>query len=144
MKKLKRMATNMFHLFPGIAVQKILEIFDFGSQFINWVACSMTQIFINTCIFRQSKIALLCYFLFLLLQFMVAHQHITTNQEQLPQTSYQLGSSTIISLYSHVILLSFSFNNCSYFVMGVHFIKDLTEWLNLYLNSTYCYILNFF
>ena len=33
--------------------------------------------------------------------------------------------------------LSFSFNNCSYFATSLHFIKDLTEWLN-YLNSTYC------
>ena len=26
--------------------------------------------------------------------------------------------------------------------MGVHFIRDLTKWLNLYSNSPYCYILN--
>ena len=50
---------------------------------------------------------------------MVAHQHIATNREQLPQTYYQLGSSQIIVLYSHVVSLSFSFNNCSDFATGV-------------------------
>ena len=60
MKKLKRMAINMFGLFLGIAVQKFSQIFDFGWQTINWVACSMT------------------FLLFvLLLQFMAAHQHMT-------------------------------------------------------------------
>ena len=73
MKKLKRMARNIFLLFLGIAVQKISEIFDFGWQIINCAVCSSTPIFINTCIFRQSEIALLLFFV-LLLQFMVAHQ----------------------------------------------------------------------
>ena len=52
MKKLKRMAINMFRLFLGIAVQKFSKIFDFEWQIINWAACSMTPICMNTCIFN--------------------------------------------------------------------------------------------
>ena len=72
---------------------------------------------------------------------MAAHQHIATDRERF---SNLLSIGKFIVLYSHVVSLRFSFDNCSYFAMGVHFIKDLTEWLNLYLNSAYCYILNFF
>ena len=75
MKKLKRMAINMFGLFLGIAVQKFSQIFDFGWQTINWVACSMTLLLFV-----------------LLLQFMAAHQHMT-DWEWLPQTYYELESS---------------------------------------------------
>ena len=69
-------------------------------------------------------------FFVLLFQFMVSHQHITSNQEPLPQTYYQLGSLQLFTpmqfRYSHVVLLRFSLNNWSYFVTGVHFINDLT------------------
>ena len=48
MKKLKSMAINMFRLFLGIAVQKFSQFFYFGWQIINWAACSMNLIFMNT------------------------------------------------------------------------------------------------
>ena len=56
MRKLKRMAINMFGLFLGIVFRKFSWIFDFGSQISKWVACSMNPVFRNTCIFRWSEI----------------------------------------------------------------------------------------
>ena len=142
MKKIKRMAINMFRLFLGIAVQKFPSIFDFGSQIINWTACSMTPIFMNTCIFTSSEIALLYYYLF----FVIAIYGCTPIlHDWLRATSTNLFSvGKFVVLYSHVVSPGFSFNNGSYLATGAHFIKNVTEWLNLYLNSAYCYVLNFY
>ena len=74
MKKFKRMAIKMFRLFLEIAVRKFSQIFDFGWQIINWAASSMTLIFMQTCIFRQSEISLLYYFLFCYCKFTGKHQ----------------------------------------------------------------------
>ena len=134
----KRMAINMLRLFLEIAVWKF---FDFGRQIINWAACNMTPIFMDTCIFRYSEIALLYYFIFC-----YCNLWLHTNTSRLIESNFH---KLIINWEVHSSLLScsfakFSFDNCSFCVTGVHSIKDFTEWLNLYLISAYCYILNFF
>ena len=61
----------------------------------------------------------LLFFVFLL-QFLAAHQHI--NRLRVTSTNLLLiGKFTV--LYSHVVLLSFSFNSYNYFATSVHFIK---------------------
>ena len=101
MKKLKRMAINMFRLFLGIAIRKFSYIFDFGWQIINWAACSMTPIFTNTCIFRQSEIALLYYFLFC-----YCNLWLHTNTSRLIESDFH---KLIINWEVHSSLLSCSF-----------------------------------
>ena len=49
---------------PFVPSNSSSKIFDFGWQIIKWAACSMTPIFVNTCISRPSEIALLYYYLF--------------------------------------------------------------------------------
>ena len=129
---------------PRNSCSKIFINFDFGWQIINWAACSLTPIFMNTCIFRSLEIALLYY------HFCYCNLWPHTNTSRLTESDFHklITNWKFIVLYSHVVLLRFSFNMvCSIiaaiFVTGVHFINDFTEWLNFYLNSTtYCCILN--
>ena len=63
-KKHKRMAINMFCLFLEIAVKKFTKIFDFEWQIINWAACSMTPIFMNTYLYvvgNNTSLLFFCY-----------------------------------------------------------------------------------
>ena len=133
-----------FCLFLGIAVQKFSYIFDFGWQIINWAACIMTSIFMNPCIFRSSEIALLSYY------FCYCNLWLHINTSQLIEsnfykliTNWEVHSYLLTCSLAKFFLQHSMFNNCSYFAMGLHFINDLTEWMNLYLSSTYCCILNF-
>ena len=73
------MAIKMFRLFLGIAIRKFSQIFDFGWQIINWAACSMTPNFMNTCYLQVVGNSTSLSIFVLLLQFMAAQQHITTD-----------------------------------------------------------------
>ena len=107
MKKIKRMTINMFRLFLGIAVQKFPSIFDFGSQIINWTACSMTPIFMNTCIFTSSEIALLYYYLFC-----YCNLWLHTNTPRLIESDFHklITNWEVHSSLLNVVSLSFSLN----------------------------------
>ena len=105
-----------------------------------------TPIFMNTCIFRSSEILLLYYYLFC-----YCNLWLHTNTSQLIEsdfhklmTNWEVHSSLLTCSLAKFFLQEDMFRNCSCFATGVHFIKDLTEWLNFYLNSAYCCILNFY
>ena len=104
-------------------------MFDFGWQIINWVACSMAPIFMNTFIFRSLEIALFFYYLFC-----YNNLWLHTNTSQLIErdfhkliTNWEVHSSLLTCSLAKFFLQHTMFSNCSYFVMGMHFMNDLTE-----------------
>ena len=85
----------------------------FGWQIINLVACSMSPILMNSCIFRQWEIR---HFSIILCLVTAIYDCTPRLWGWLRTTSTNLLSiGKIILFYSHVAWLSFSFINCRYF-----------------------------
>ena len=93
---------------PRNSCSKIFKNFDFGWQIINWAACSLTPIFMNTCIFRSLEIALLYY------HFCYCNLWLHTNKSR---TYYKLEvySSLLTCSLAKFFLQHGMFNNCCYF-----------------------------